>query len=149
MLNLTCETGARWSGALGNQMCVKGWVIEMILYGYLNLKVEIRVCRLHRLWLLYYYYSSLRAPKLPLCMPTFGHSHSSFRTHTLLTDNRDLYASISQNTATHMPTKAKLIPMKHPPLLLHPGLCAQRDDIYRVHVSLKAGQKNFTVPVPA
>jgi len=30
-LLLTCETGARWSGVLGNQMWVKGCVIVKIL----------------------------------------------------------------------------------------------------------------------
>jgi len=42
-LLLTCETGARWSGAFGNQMWVKGCVIEK----YLNLKAEICVCCLN------------------------------------------------------------------------------------------------------
>jgi len=34
-------------GALGNQMWVKGCVIKIIFYRYLNLKPGIRVCRLH------------------------------------------------------------------------------------------------------
>jgi len=46
-LLLTCETGALWSGALGNQMWVKCCLIKIIFYRYLNLKAEIRVWRLH------------------------------------------------------------------------------------------------------
>jgi len=46
-LLLTCETGALWSGVLGNQMWVKCCLIKIIFYRYLNLKAEIRVCCLH------------------------------------------------------------------------------------------------------